>query len=69
MIPVRDFAGHPVAVMGLGRSGLAAARALAAGGAEVRAWDDNAAARAAAEDAGIAVTDLVNCNWPAGSHT
>ncbi len=63
MIPVRDFSGHPVAVMGLGRSGLAAARALAAGGAEVRAWDDNAATRSAAEGAGIAVADLRQCDW------
>jgi UDP-N-acetylmuramoylalanine--D-glutamate ligase len=40
MIDLSLFSGKPVAVMGLARSGLAAARALAAGGAEVRAWDD-----------------------------
>ena len=42
MIPVTIFAGRDVAVFGLGLSGIAAARALAAGGAEVLAWDDNA---------------------------
>ena len=34
MIPVTCFEGKPVAVFGLGRTGLAAARALVAGGAE-----------------------------------
>ncbi|KAA5604619.1 UDP-N-acetylmuramoyl-L-alanine--D-glutamate ligase [Roseospira marina] len=46
--------------MGLGRSGLAAARALMAGGARVMAWDDNADRRAAAADAGIPVVDLAD---------
>ena len=32
MIPVRGYEGHRVAVLGLGRSGLATARALRAGG-------------------------------------
>jgi UDP-N-acetylmuramoylalanine--D-glutamate ligase len=50
MIVVDEFAGRRVAVMGLARTGRAAARALAAGDAEVLAWDDNAAARAAAAD-------------------
>ncbi len=58
MIPVAGYAGRKVAVLGLGRSGLAAARALAAGGAEVLAWDDAAEARAAAEAAGLPPTDL-----------
>lgn len=40
------FAGRRYAVVGLGRNGLPAARALAALGAEVVAWDDSAAARA-----------------------
>jgi UDP-N-acetylmuramoylalanine--D-glutamate ligase len=59
MIPVRGYEGRKVAVLGLGRSGLAAARALAAGGAEVLLWDDSAEARAGAESAGLAITDLV----------
>ena len=58
MIPVRGYAGHQVAVLGLGRSGLPAIAALAAGGAEVVAWDDSPAARAAAEADGIALADL-----------
>lgn len=43
------FAGKRFCVVGLGKNGLPAARALAAMGASVEAWDDNAAARAAAD--------------------
>ncbi len=43
------FAGARFAVVGLGRNGLPAARALAAMGARVIAWDDDAASRAQAE--------------------
>jgi UDP-N-acetylmuramoylalanine--D-glutamate ligase len=42
------FAGSRFAVVGLGRNGLAVARALLAMGAEVTAWDDAPATRAAA---------------------
>ncbi len=45
MIPVRGFDGARVAVLGLGRSGLSAARSLRAGGAVPVCWDDNEAAR------------------------
>jgi len=45
--------------MGLGRSGLASARALMAAGAKVVAWDDTADRRAAAEAEGIPVADLM----------
>ena len=41
MIPARSFNGKKVALFGLGGSGLATARALVAGGADVLAWDDN----------------------------
>ncbi|WP_207476878.1 UDP-N-acetylmuramoyl-L-alanine--D-glutamate ligase [Arenibaculum pallidiluteum] len=58
MIELGFARGKRFAVMGLGKSGLAAARALAAAGAEVLAWDDGAGARAAAEAAGLALTDL-----------
>ena len=58
MIPVRGYAGHKVAVLGLGRSGRPAVAALRAGGAEVIAWDDTPAARAAAEAEGIPLADL-----------
>jgi UDP-N-acetylmuramoylalanine--D-glutamate ligase len=46
----RPFSGMRVAVVGLGRAGLPAARALVRMGAEVRAWDDSDAARADAAD-------------------
>ena len=58
MIPVSGFEGSRVAVLGLGRTGLSAARALRAGGAQVLAWDDNPDARSTAEDEGFAITDL-----------
>src|SRR5690606_36177736 len=58
MIPVGGYAGARVAVLGLGRSGLAVARALAAGGAEPLLWDDSPEARARAEAAGFTLFDL-----------
>ena len=58
MIPVRGYEGRKVAVLGLGRSGLATARALAAGGAEALLWDDSPEARAKAESEGFTLTDL-----------
>ena len=48
MIPVRTFEGKDVAVLGLGRSGIATARALMAGGARGCGGDENEAARKAA---------------------
>lgn len=56
MIPVKGVEGQKIAVLGLGRSGLATARALLAGGAEVLVWDDSAEARAQAD--GFTCTDL-----------
>ncbi|MBO9450156.1 UDP-N-acetylmuramoyl-L-alanine--D-glutamate ligase [Tropicibacter sp. R16_0] len=53
MIPVKGCKGQKVAVLGLGRSGLSAARSLRAGGADVLCWDDNPAAREAAEAEGF----------------
>ena len=58
MIPVKGLAGARVGVLGLGRTGLTAARALTAGGAEVLCWDDNPEALAAAEAEGFATGDL-----------
>jgi len=58
MIPVQGYQGKRVAVLGLGRSGLATARALAAGGAETLLWDDAPEARARAEADGHRLTDL-----------
>ena len=65
MIPVPSFANKRVAVMGLGVAGLATARALAASGADVLAWDDAEAGRTAAAAAGIAATDLGAVDWTA----
>ncbi|MFK7879089.1 UDP-N-acetylmuramoyl-L-alanine--D-glutamate ligase [Roseobacter sp.] len=53
MIPVRGLEGRNIAVLGLGRSGLSAARALQAGGATPICWDDMPAARDKAEAEGF----------------
>lgn len=50
------FAGQRFAVLGLGRAGLPAARALREMGAELFVWDDSAPARAAAEAEGFTIT-------------
>ncbi len=63
MIELPFFHGYTVAVLGLGKSGLSAARALMASGAEVWAWDDNEDTRARAREAGIPLVDLANANW------
>lgn len=63
MIAARAFAGRHVAVFGLGASGLAAARALAAGGAHVHAWDDGEPARERAAAEGVALDDLNMRDW------
>ncbi len=63
MIDLHFFAGLPVAVLGLGKSGLAAARALHAAGAEVWAWDDSEDARAKARAAEVPLVDLNQVNW------
>lgn len=58
MITVQGLSGQNVAVLGLGRSGLSAALALVDGGATPLCWDDNEAARAAAEAHGLTCRDL-----------
>jgi UDP-N-acetylmuramoylalanine--D-glutamate ligase len=63
MIPVTTFAGKQVAVFGLGGSGLASCQALAAGGAQVIACDDDAARMASAARAGFATADLAQADW------
>ncbi|MEO0358547.1 MAG: UDP-N-acetylmuramoyl-L-alanine--D-glutamate ligase, partial [Pseudomonadota bacterium] len=57
MIPVAGCAGQTVLVLGMGRSGLSAAIALQAGGADVRCWDDGDAGRARANEAGFETRD------------
>jgi UDP-N-acetylmuramoylalanine--D-glutamate ligase len=64
-IPVTTFAGRTVAVFGLARTGLAAVKALEAGGATVLAWDDGEAGRGTAAAAGITCTDLRAVDWSA----
>ena len=63
MIPVRGFEGKTLAVFGLARTGLAAARALIAGGAQVAVWDEKPQARAIAEAEGLPVVDLTTADW------
>ena len=63
MIRTTTFQGKRVAVFGLGASGMATAKALIDGGADVVAGDDNAASLAAAAQAGIPTADLKETNW------
>jgi UDP-N-acetylmuramoylalanine--D-glutamate ligase len=58
MIEIYPFAGYPVGVLGLGKSGLATARALMASGADVWAWDDNEDRRAEARAYDVPLVDL-----------
>ena len=57
MIAARAYKDRKVAVYGLGASGLAVARALVEGGAEVTVWDDGEGQRAKAEAANLSVSD------------
>jgi UDP-N-acetylmuramoylalanine--D-glutamate ligase len=63
MIPVTTFAGKAVAVFGLGGSGLASCQALAAGGAEVIACDDDPKRMSEAQVAGFKAADLRHADW------
>ncbi len=63
MIVVTAFADRDVAILGLGRSGLATALALDAGGARVHAWDDDAIRRETAGAAGIPLADPASLDW------
>jgi len=62
MIEVTAFRNDAVGVLGLARSGLAAARALKAGGARVLAWDDAPARRDEARAAGVPLADLATAD-------
>ena len=61
MIPLPQVAGKRYGVMGLGRSGRAAAMALRASGAEVLTWDD----KAGAAPPGCTMHDFRTGPWPA----
>ncbi len=63
MTPVTAFSGKPVAVFGLGGSGLVSAQALVAGGARVIVWDDNEHAREKARAAGLRIENLAAADW------
>ena len=63
MIPVPGFEGRRVAVFGLGRSGITAARALKAGGAIPVLWDDGVSGRLQAQAEGFVVEDLTTADW------
>ncbi|MDX2287971.1 MAG: UDP-N-acetylmuramoyl-L-alanine--D-glutamate ligase [Hyphomicrobiaceae bacterium] len=63
MIRASTFKAKRVAVFGLGGSGLASARALSEGGAEVVCWDDGEAGREAARREGFEVADLAAADW------
>ncbi|MFP3943999.1 MAG: Mur ligase family protein [Alphaproteobacteria bacterium] len=63
MIRVPGYEGRQVAVFGLGRPGLAAARALARSGAQVLAWDDAGEARRRAAEAGLPLRNLAETPW------
>ncbi|MGH7091843.1 MAG: UDP-N-acetylmuramoyl-L-alanine--D-glutamate ligase [Stellaceae bacterium] len=62
MIEVPLYRNEKVAVLGLARSGLAAAKALQRGGARVLAWDDAAPRREAAAREGIDPVDLARAD-------
>src|SRR5580704_6494017 len=62
MIAVPGFEGRKVAVLGLARSGRAAAAALTAGGAEVLAWDDNEKTRVTIAGE-VLLTDPAEIDW------
>lgn len=59
---VKNLEGRPVAVFGLGLSGLATVKALGKAGAEVLAWDDKAQSHEAAKKAGATVVPLSEKN-------
>ncbi|MFA4949584.1 Mur ligase family protein [Brevundimonas sp.] len=63
MILAPGFEGRRIAVFGLGRSGLTAARALKAGGALPVLWDDSVSSRMQAEAEGFVVEDLTVADW------
>lgn len=65
MIPASTFRDRRVALFGLGGSGLATAKSLVAGGAELTAWDDNPSQVEAASKAGIPVGELRDLDWTA----
>ena len=58
MIPARGVKGQRIAILGLGRSGLSAARAIEAGGGTALCWDDGEAARSKAAAEGLTIHEF-----------
>jgi UDP-N-acetylmuramoylalanine--D-glutamate ligase len=63
LIRIPGLTDRTLAVLGLGKSGLVAAKALKASGATVWAWDDSAAQRAELAAEGIEPVDLATADW------
>lgn len=63
MIPLPTFQNQKVAVLGLGRTGLATAKALRHSGSDVVVWDDHEGGRAEAARHGFKVRDLSALDW------
>lgn len=63
MIPLLRYALLPVAVVGLGKSGLGAAHALRAAGATPLVWDDNADVRKKAAEEGLKIVEPNTESW------
>ncbi len=62
MIDLSFLSGKQFAIFGLGKSGLSTARALQAGGATVKLWDDNEHGRTHALNAGFDLQNLYETN-------
>ncbi|MBT3558368.1 MAG: hypothetical protein HN644_05980 [Rhodospirillales bacterium] len=62
MIDLFPFSGFTVGVLGLGPHGIMTARSLDLSGAEVWAWDDDPDKRDMAEEEGVPLVDLGNCD-------
>ncbi len=63
MITASLYNNKTIAVLGLGKTGLAACASLQAGGATVLAWDDNTKERNIAAAVGYTLADLHTIDW------
>ena len=63
MIKIQNRRDQTIALFGLGSSGLTTARALAAGGVNVLAWDDSPLQRDKAKEASISIEDLYSYDF------
>src|SRR5262245_33657763 len=63
MTPITVFKGKRAAVFALGASGISAAKALVAGGADLVSWDDGEKGREKAAAEKLPVSDLKTADW------